>query len=208
MGRKIRRFGHRNMQALSKDEGVCVEWSTNPTVNLALVTSAVEDAIASANTITETRRMVIEPTLDAFPTEFDEQISRFFTNAVRYGPPKMELMFHGLSFGLWDRTNRIYEIRRNMQEHFFRMWQSYGVSEAILRGLRGQNVEAVRLVEKGKTGTQTYVVNINKFFHLGLRHVNEVWPNEPQLHVPLREWSPLTGRWKLKANGAKEWTGE
>ncbi len=132
-----------------------------------------------------------------YNSDFDGLIQHFFENVARYGPPRIELNFEGKNFGVWDRRNDTYTIHRDPKKHFFKRWQSYGVSEAILKGLRQQNVRAVILEERGVTGVIRLGVSIQRFFNSGLRHRNEEYPFEVQCHVRLKDWGPITGRWKM-----------
>lgn len=137
-------------------------------------------------------------TMFDYTDDFTTFVVEFFEGVARRAPPRVELTFQGKTLGVWDRRNRTYTIRRDPKKHFFRKFQSYGVSEAILKGLRAQGVRAVILMEHGRSGDIRYGTHIQRFFNSKLHIRNESYPYEHQLHLALKDWKVLTGRWKLE----------
>ncbi len=129
---------------------------------------------------------------------FDDAVAEAFRRAVEQGLPNLVLRWNGKPFGTVSFVKKKYYVHRVPSVHFFRKFQGYGISRAILEQLQLYGIETVSLFEVGRTGTRRYGIRVERFFNRKplLEHRNELEPKEWQLFVKLDEMTPETGRWK------------
>ncbi len=88
-----------------------------------------------------------------------------------------------------DKNYRCYITKRMFDEHYFRIYDGYGISTPILAILRVNKVDKVVIIERTHTGERLLLSNLKDWFEKGFNYTFE-FPDgtkDPQRVLPIHE---------------------